>query len=573
MSASPPPSSYRARVRQWLHSVAPRKQDMRADALAGLPGAIASVPDGMAASVLAGVNPVYGLYASAVAPIGGGFTQSTRLMVITTTSAAALAAGSTLSKVSAADRPGSLFLLAIIAGIAMIVAGIFKLGRYVRFVTQSVMVGFLSGVAANIIFGQLGDLTGVDAPGSVALQRAWYVVTHPGEIHGASLLCGLSALALIAVLSRTKIASIGALIALVIPTIAVSVFDISGVATVADGGAIPSGVPLPHVPELRLLSANLVVGALAIAAIVLVQGAGVAESAPNPDRSPSDPNRDFAAQGVANIVSGLFRGIAVGGSVGQTAINVSNGARSRWSTIFSGAWMFVILAAFSGVVGNVVMPTLAAVLIFAAIGAIRFGEASAIWRTGMTSRIAMTSTFIATLMLPIPAAVGFGVAIALLLQLNQEALDLKIIELIPRADGKLEEHEAPRRLRDRDIVVLDVYGSLFYAGARTLQAHLPDPSGVDRPVVVLRLRGRTTLGATFFVILADYAERLAAEGGRLYLSGIDPKLIAQLHGTGRISVSGPVEIEPATQIVGESTAAAYRAGQAWLIGHEREESD
>src|ERR1700729_2715399 len=97
---------------RWLRSVRPERANLRADILAGLPGAISSVPDGMAASVLAGVNPVFGLYASAAAPIAGGFSQSTRLMVITTTSAAALAAGSTLAKVPVDDRPGALVLLA-----------------------------------------------------------------------------------------------------------------------------------------------------------------------------------------------------------------------------------------------------------------------------------------------------------------------------------------------------------------------------------------------------------------------------------------------------------------------------
>ncbi len=106
-----------------LAEVKPNRSTLKEDAVAGLPGAISSVPDGMAASVLAGVNPVYGLYASGFGPIAGGLTSNTRLMVITTTSAAALAAGSTLSGVEAADRPAALFLLTILAGVAMIAAG------------------------------------------------------------------------------------------------------------------------------------------------------------------------------------------------------------------------------------------------------------------------------------------------------------------------------------------------------------------------------------------------------------------------------------------------------------------
>ena len=149
----------------WLRSVRPERESLRQDAIAGIPGAVGSVPDGMASAVLTGVNPVYGLYASFAGPIGGGLAASTRLMVITTTTAAALAAGSALKGVDPAHRADSLFLLSVLAGVAMIVAGLLRLGRYTRFVSLSVMVGFLTGVAVNIVFGQLADLTGASVTG------------------------------------------------------------------------------------------------------------------------------------------------------------------------------------------------------------------------------------------------------------------------------------------------------------------------------------------------------------------------------------------------------------------------
>ena len=94
--------------------------------------------------------------------------------------------------------------------------------------------------------------------------------------------------------------------------------------------------------------------------------------------------------------------------------------------------MLLILALFSGVVGAVAMPTLAALLIYAAAGSLRFGQIATIWRTGLTSQIAIATTFVATLLLPVAAAVGLGVVLSLLLQLNQAALDLKVVELVPR---------------------------------------------------------------------------------------------------------------------------------------------
>jgi sulfate permease, SulP family len=110
----------------------------------------------MASAVLVGVNPVYGLYASIAGPIGGGLAVSTRLMVVTTTTAAVLAAGSALGGFSGADRPEALFVLSALAGVMMIAAGLLRWGRFTRFVSLSVLTGFLTGVAVNIILGQLG---------------------------------------------------------------------------------------------------------------------------------------------------------------------------------------------------------------------------------------------------------------------------------------------------------------------------------------------------------------------------------------------------------------------------------
>jgi sulfate permease, SulP family len=548
---------------RWLRSIAPERRYLRADIMAGLPGAISGVPDGMAAAVLVGVNPVQGLYSGFAGPITGGLSSSTRLMVITTTSAAALAAGSALQGVPAGQRPGALLLLTLMAGAALVAAGLVGAGRYTRFVSYSVMIGFLTGISVNIVCGQIANLTGTKATGAFPLAKAVDVLTHPGTIDLASLLTGLGALVILVLLARTRLAVVSALVALVIPTVVVVLTGADSVPRVGDAGEIPRGIPVPHLPSFGLFSFSLVTGALAVAVIVLVQGAGVAEAAPNPDGTPSDINRDIVAQGAGNLASGFFRGLPVGGSVGQTALNVRTGARTRWAPIWSGIWMLVILVAFSGLVAKVALPTLGAILIFAAIGSLRLGEVATILRTSLTSRIAVITTFAATLFLPVAAAVGIGVALSLLLQLNTEAMDLTVVELVPRADGQFEERPAPKALTSQHVTILDVYGSLLYAGSRTLQAHLPDPAGTQAPVVVLRLRGRTSLGATFIKVASDYADRLAEAGGRLYLSGLQPSLTERLRRNG--SIEGPEHAFEATPVIGESTRAAYRDAEAWLV--------
>ena len=552
-------------ISDWWASVRPGQGTLKQDAIAGIPGAIGSVPDGMASAVLVGVNPVYGLYASFAGPIGGGLTASTRLMVITTTTAAALAAASALQSIDPSDQPSSLFLMVIVAGAVMILAGILKLGRYTRFVSHSVMIGFLTGVAANIVFGQIPDLTGAEAQGGSSLAKALNVLFHPSSINPASLLTGLAAIALILILGRTPLRAYASIIALVVPT--VLVLGIDNIARVEDVGEIPSGLPIPALPDFGLLTPQLIFAALAIAVIVLVQGAGVAESAPNRDGTVSNPDRDFIAQGAGNLASGLFLGLPVGGSVGQTALNVSAGAQDRWASIFSGIWMLVILVAFSGVVGEVAMPTLAAVLIVAAIGSLRIGQIESILRTGPNSQIALISTFVATLFLPIPTAVAVGVVLSLMLQLNQEAIDLRVVEWVPKSEGGFAEQAAPRSLVSHHATILHAYGSLYYAGARTLQARLPEVGNAVEPVVVLRLRGRVGLGATAFKVLSDYADRLDAGEGRLYLSGVDPQVMAQFQRTGHLTTQGPMQMVEATPHLGESTLAALRDAEAWIVEH------
>ena len=546
-------------LRGWL----PRRETLGADLVAGLPGAISSVPDGMASGLLAGVNPVHGLYASVGGRVAGGIFSSSTLMIVTTTSAASLAAGSALSGIPSQDRDGALGLLTLIAGVAMLVAGFCRLGRYTRFVSHSVMTGFLTGVAVNIVLGQLPDLVGASPDSGIAVQKALSVVLHPGRIDLPSLLVGLSAAAIIVLLGRTPLGRYSALIALVVPTAVVLIAGLDSVAQVDQDGAIPPGFPLPGLPDFRLFSFGLLAGALSVAAIVLVQGAGVAESAPNPSGLRADADRDFQAQGAGNVIASVFRGMPVGGSVGMTALNVASGARSRWAAIFSGLWLLLMLLVLSPVIGYVAQPTLAALLMVSAVQSIRAGRIITILRTGVISEIALVSTFIATLLLPVATAVAIGVVLSLILQLNRDSLDLRVVQLTDTPQGWVESHR-PRSVPAGEVVVLDIYGSLLFAGARTLQAKLPDPIGIGRCAVVIRLRGRTELGATFFAVVEDYAVRLKSRGGRMFLSGVDPHLAAQYRRSAGSHADEYVEVFAAESLIGHSTGAALERARQWL---------
>jgi sulfate permease, SulP family len=220
----------------------------------------------------------------------------------------------------------------------------------------------------------------------------------------------------------------------------------------------------------------------------------------------------------------------------------------------------------------VAMPALGVLLILASVSTIKPSEALSIWNTGWQSRLASITTFLSTLFLPIQAAVGFGVVLSALLYVNESSTDVSVVELVKRPDERIKERKPAKQLPDNKVTVLDVYGHLFYAGARTLERLLPTPEGAQNPVVILRLRGRNNLGATLVEVLANYADKLQEANGRLYLTGISEGAYEQVVRTGKLRLTGPVRVYEATPIRGQSTREAHADAQAWLVGKSADAS-
>jgi SulP family sulfate permease len=541
-----------------------RFETLRQDVVAGLINAVVSVPDGLASAALAGVNPVYGLYTSIVGTIGGSLLASAQLMLVATTSASALAAGQAIAAYPAAQREPALFLLVVLTGLFLALFGLLRLGRLIRFVSHAVMTGFLIGVAVVLILDQMAPLVGFSPQGGNEIMQSLDLLAHVTRFSLPTMLTGGLALALMVGLGRTRLATLSSLVALVVPSLLVALLGWASVQRVSDVSPIPRGIPALTLPDLTLITPELLLAALALAVVIAVQGAGVSQSVENPDGSPISASRDMIAQGVANVASGLFSGIPAGGSVGQTALNESVGARSRWAGVLGGVWMLVIVLLVPGLVGQVPMTVLAAQMIMAGISAIDFREARSIWNTGGAARWSILVTFLATLVLSIPVAVAAGVLVTVVLYLASSASDVTVRALVPRADGRFAESIPPARLPGNAVTVLDVYGSLFFAGARTLGEALPSPAGATRPVVVLRLRGRTQVGATLIEVLDTYADALAAVGGRLYLSGVDKQTTAQLRSAGKLDLDETVRLVPAGEILGAATEQALAEARAWL---------
>ena len=564
-------SRLREAVANYLEPRLPHPGKLRQDVVAGLTSAIGNVPEGMADSLLVGVNPVYGLYASLMGPLVGGIFSSTQLMMVATTSATSLAAGQALLHLPSEQRDNALFLMVILVGVFQILFGLLKLGQLTRFVSYSVMTGFLAGLAMLLILSQLPTAAGYDATGGNKLTQAIDLLLHVTEINFLSLALAVLTLILAVILSRTRLGHFASIVAIAIPSLLVLFFQLGSVEIVRDIGEIPRGFPTPVLPDFSE-TLNVASAAASIALIIIVQAAGVSQSVPNPDGAPRSISRDIVAQGAANIASGFFRGLPVGGSLSGTSFALVAGARTRWALIFTGLWMAVIVLIIPGLVGYIAMPALGALLILAGFRSLKPSDISSVWSTGWGSRIAAIVTFISTLILPIQLAVGLGVLLSALLYINKSSTDVSLVQLVKRPDGLIEERNAPKKLSSHEVTVLDIYGHLFYAGARTLERQLPAPEGTQSPVVVLRMRGYNHFGATLLDVLSDYAEKLKAVDGRLYLSGMSESAYDQVVESGRIKLMGPVHAYEAEPVVWESTTDAVTDARTWLVGQRNEGS-
>ncbi len=562
----------KAEIHTTLGALRPTRSTLKSDLVAGLTFAVVNVPQAMAHALLAAVNPVLGIYTLMVAvPVGAIFTSSV-YMNVSTTGALSVAAGATMAEIPEVERTAALALLVLLVGAIQVLAGLFRLGFIVRFVSNAVMTGFLNGIAVLIILGQFGDLTGFQSRFSNSVARALDLALRLDQVHVPTTIIGLLTLGLIVLLLRTRLRKFAFILAITVATVLLTVLALpmfgvtlnwQSVRTVGDIAAIPRTLPELALPSLQLLF-SLLLPAFSIAIIGLIQGAGVSQGYPNPDGKYPNVSRDFLGQGAANLAASLVSGVPAGGSISGTALLLSAGARSRWANILAGLFVVLIVLAAAPLAELVPMPALAALLIVAGFQGLRIEAAQTIWRTGKVPATVMGLTFLATLFIPLQYAVLIGVAFSILLYVAQQANKVVITEWVLKPEGFPVEQPAPSALPSHRLTVLQVYGSLFFAAAKNLEEMLPAAENTTKAVIILGLRGRTEIGSTFVGVLRRYAETLRAHDSRLMLVGVDAAVLSQLERTGLLAIIGEGNVFPATAQLGEALNAAVDAANAWL---------
>ena len=546
----------------------PSPRDLLDDALAGLTGAVAGAPQAMAFALIAGVSPIYGLYAAVVATIVGGFTMSSAYLTVVPTNALALVVASALMRFDETDAIESLFVLTLLVGVFQLAFGLLKLGSLTRFVSNAVMTGFISGAGVLIIIGQLPNLTGY------ATERSDHILLRTGkwavnfaEWDTQTALIGMATLAIIYAVRQTRMKSWAVLTALVITGAFIAMQEWQSVAIVSDITDIPRGLPDLIVPDISRVP-ELWSVALAMAVLALVQSAGMAQNIKQPDKSQPNISQDFMAQGVSNVVSAFFQGMPNGGSLSRTAININAGAKSRYANVFAGVFIGLTLLALAPAIEKVALAALAAQLILAAISLIKMPQIRQVWDTTPTARLAMGVTFLAALTLPLEFSIYIGVGLTIVMYAYTSSSRIDVKQLIVTEDNRYRAEFPPLHLPSRKPVLITVHGNLYFAAVDTLEKLLPTPNDAEIPILILRLHGNHYMGSTGIRFLERYADELEARGGLLILCGVTNDVAGQLRRTGALERFGKENVFFETDILLASTESALARAHDWLAAQD-----
>lgn len=545
-----------------------RRSTAKDDGMAGLVLGVESVPDGLASGLLAGVNPVYGLYGYLFGMVGGALFTSSAYMAVQATGAMSIIVADV--DLAGRDDPArSLFTLSIVTGAVMVVAGLLRLGSILRFVSNSVMTGFITAVGANIVLGQLEDFTGYDASGSGRITRALDVLVNFWKIDWPTFTVGVVTIVLIVVLQRSPLGALGLVVAVAAGSALAALFDAFGreIALVSDIADVPRSLPFVTAPVFGEIP-GLIVPAASLAFVGLVQGAGVSAGFPNPDGSSSDVSQDFVGQGAGNVLSGLFQGMPVGGSMSASSLVSGAGAKSRGALLFAGATMALVILLLAEVVGYVAMPALAGLLIVVGVGTIKPARVVSVARTGTVPLTVMAITLVLTMVIPLQYAVLVGVGISVILFVAGQSSRLVTRRLVFHPDGLVEQIDPPEDVPPDEVVVLQPYGALFFATAQALRDQMPNVTPASRnSVVILRIRGADDTGSTVLDLLSDYASALREHDSRLAVVTDSDRVARQLRLTGTVELIGPERVYRSTRFIGQATRQAHADAVAWVDLH------
>ncbi|MDR6983364.1 SulP family sulfate permease [Rheinheimera pacifica] len=448
--------------------------NLRGDVLAALVVALALIPEAIAFSIIAEVDPKVGLYASFCIAVITAFTGGRPAMISAATGAMALL------MVTLVREHGLEYLLAatLLTGVLQIIFGLFKLGDLMRFVSRSVVTGFVNALAILIFIAQLPELT---VHGSVQM----YVMTALG-------------LAIIYLFPYVTKAIPSPLVCIVVLTSLALYFGFD-LRTVADMGELPDSLPIFLWPDVPLTWNTLIIifpYALALAVVGILESLMTATIVDDLTDTSSDKNRECVGQGVANIGSGLIGGMAGCAMIGQSVINVKSGGRTRLSTLLAGVFLLILIVFLDAWVGLIPMAALVAIMIMVSIGTFSWGSVKDLRKNPKSSSVVMIATVLVTVF---THNLAYGVLVGVLfsaLFFASKVGKILYIGSTLSADGRLREYQVVGQVfftsAEQFVAAFDFKDAVEKVSIDLSRAHFWDItaiSSLDKVVIKFRREG------------------------------------------------------------------------------------
>jgi len=510
--------------------------NLKPDILGGLTMAVIVLPQAIAYASVAELPPQTGLYAAVVAAIIGGLWGSSNHLHTGPTNAASLLALTILLPIAEPGSPeflAAVGVLTVMVGIFRLFLGIARLGLLANFVSDSVIIGFTAGAGMLISIGQIRPLLRLDFPSSpfllVTLQQ---LKTHINETHTVSLLLGIWVLAFMILLRYFK------------PKWPVPLLSMSGAALlVVAGNLTDQGLQiigdLPHsLPPIAKLPFDLTLigqlssGALAIGAIGLIEATAIARTVASQSGQRLDSNQEFVGQGLVNIACGFFSGYTVSGSFTRSVINYESGARTAFSSIFSGIFVLVAMLIFGPFAAYVPRTALASVLFVSAYSLIDWKEIKRIARGTRGDAIIMAITFFATLFLPLQFAVLTGILLSFAVYILRTSVP-RIVPVLPEKNYRHFTHQ-PDKAPCPQLAVFDILGDLYFGAANhvaeTLRHHLDEHP--QQRFLLLRMGNVQQCDISGIHALESMREMMKERGGDVFFMRVRQPVMKMMQDTG-----------------------------------------
>jgi SulP family sulfate permease len=509
-------------------------RDLRHDAVSGLTVAVVALPLSMAIAIASGVSPERGLYTA----IAGGFIVSliggSRFQI-------GGPAGAFIGLVAGiVERHGydGLALATVVAGLIMITVALLRAGTYVKYIPFPVTVGFTAGIAVIIAASQLKDLLGLKLTHepSALVPKLEAIAGAIGSVNYATVAVALMSIGIIALVRKVRPTWPAFLIAVASASLVSFALHLDVATVTSQFGAVPRALPAPALPTFSLAKLQAILpDAFSIAVLGAIESLLSAVVADGMTGRRHRSNCELGAQGTAQIVSILFGGICVTGTVARTATNVRSGARGPISGMFHCGYLILFLAIFAPLVGYIPLAALGAVL---AVVSWNMAEKEEFWSLLRGSRgdaAVLLATFLLTIFVDLMTGIGVGVVMGALLFMHRmgEAVEVEsggagVDDIADKADPANRYDAAPAT--SRDVMVYHISGAFFF-GATARVLSVLERVGAPR-VLVLDFADVPLIDTTAARSLVTFVTKIKRAGSAVYFSAVKPNVRRMLINAG-----------------------------------------